>query len=146
MHQVRVRGGGARRLTHSWTWWGASGLDTELIDFIAEVLGQHTVMNRAVVDGRTVFECRCQWAGTAGLTFRRHVASQVMGAALTATAQVHAENVARVLHDSEAQLASRFTNRIEALMRLLIDTGDITPMGARQVRLVVADSFDLAGK
>lgn len=119
-------------------------MNTELIDFIAEVLGKHTVTARGTVKGLAVFTCRCQWSGPAGMAFRRHVASQVMAAALTATSQVHGENLARIRQETAVSASTQLANRMEAMMRLLSDTGDITPMGARQVRMALRDSCDLA--
>jgi hypothetical protein len=120
-------------------------VNTELIDFIAEMLGRHTVSGRALVADRVVFTCKCGWAGPAGVAFRRHVSSQVMAAALSATAQVHGEAVARARRSAEVTTAGEFVNRIEAMTRLLCESGDLTVMGARQIRLALHDSLDRTG-
>jgi hypothetical protein len=80
-------------------------------------------------DGRA--QCRCGWwvAPFLDSEHRAHQASEVLAAVMLATAQLNGENIV-VARDSVLEEGTR---RAEALGRLLISSGDITPMGARML-------------
>lgn len=82
-------------------------------------LYEHQILSR---DGKA--QCKCGWwtAPLLSSVHRLHVADETLAAVLAAAAELHADNIL-ALEDAKA--------RTHAMGLLLLDSGDITPMGTR---------------
>ena len=101
-----------------------------LIETVAAELARHALTTDE--NGRSV--CTCGWFTQPLLTsvHRFHQADQALAAVLMATAQINGEHIA----ESREQAMDEWQKRTTAMGMLLIDSGDITPMGARMLRKI----------
>ena len=99
----------------------------DMVANIAVAMNQH----RLVVDDAGKSVCTCGWwvAPLLDSAYRLHLADQALAATMTATAQLNAELIVEAREGAYREAALR----THAVGLLLLDSGDITPMGTRML-------------
>lgn len=98
-------------------------------DKMTELIAAELFKHRLVTDhnGRSI--CKCGWYVSPLLdsVHRLHQGDQILAAVLMATAQIAGENAS----ETRSRDRQEWQNRTHAVGLLLLDSGDITPMGTR---------------